>query len=26
LTAVTKGFDSQLRPFEQRTSWDRLGA
>jgi hypothetical protein len=25
LTAVTAGFDSQLRQFEQRTSWDRIG-
>jgi hypothetical protein len=23
LTAVTAGFDSQLRQFEQRTSWDK---
>jgi hypothetical protein len=23
LTAITAGFDSQLRQFEQRTSWDR---
>ena len=23
LTAVTSGFDSQLRQFEQRTTWDR---
>lgn len=23
LTAVTAGFDAQLRQFEQRTSWDR---
>ena len=26
LTAITAGFDSQLRQFEQRTSWDREGA
>jgi hypothetical protein len=25
LTAITAGFDSQLRQFEQRTSWDRTG-
>ena len=25
LTAVTAGFDSQLRQFEQRTSWDKVG-
>jgi hypothetical protein len=23
MTATTKGFDSQLRPFTQRTVWDR---
>lgn len=23
LTAITSGFDSQLRQFEQRTNWDR---
>jgi hypothetical protein len=23
LTAITSGYDSQLRQFEQRTSWDR---
>ena len=23
LTAITAGFDAQLRQFEQRTSWDR---
>jgi hypothetical protein len=23
LTAITSGFDSQLRQFEQRTSWDK---
>ena len=25
MTAITSGFDSQLRQFEQRTSWDRVG-
>ena len=25
LTAITAGFDSQLRQFEQRTSWDKSG-
>jgi hypothetical protein len=25
LTAVTAGFDSQLRQFEQRTAWDKTG-
>ena len=25
LTAITAGFDSQLREFQQRTSWDRTG-
>jgi hypothetical protein len=24
LTAITAGFDSQLRQFEQRTSWDKV--
>lgn len=25
MTAITSGFDSQLRQFEQRTSWDKVG-
>jgi hypothetical protein len=24
MTATTKGFDSQLRPFTQQTVWDRM--
>jgi hypothetical protein len=24
LSAVTAGFDSQLRQFEQRTAWDKV--
>jgi hypothetical protein len=26
LTAITAGFDSQLRQFEQRTSWDKTSS